>query len=252
MAFCPNCGKQLDDGAAKCGSCGNEVAPTAKPAPGASGAKFKGTMIMPGTASVDIQAKIAEAKAKAAAAGAETATRAEPPPAAAVTAAEADLGLQATIVGRPLPGPLSPAGVAGSPVQPASPAVPAAEPAEPARLAEPARSKVTPEGTMLGIAPPAELAAALNAPPAVAASEAQAPEEPEQSGARAPAAGSFEQVEQRAPALRPSADQPPIQGLAGAPGGIGKLLHEPKGRLMLGAGGVGILFVLYLLARILF
>ncbi len=44
MAFCPNCGKQNADTVAACVSCGQEL----KAAGGAAGAKFKGTMLMPG------------------------------------------------------------------------------------------------------------------------------------------------------------------------------------------------------------
>lgn len=258
MAFCPNCGKRIEDDATKCASCGNEVAPAAKPAQGGGGAKFKGTMMMPGAAAADLQAKIAEAKAKTAAAEAEKAAAVEQPPApagadpaAGATPAEQDLALQATIMGPSLPGMLSPAGVAAPPAAAAAPR----QDETPAEPAEPPRPKVTPKGTMLGIAGPGGFPGVPPAAGADAASTPQptTPQPAEPSPQAEPPAGLFGQSTPGAPESASLPDSEQLRGVPGvSPGLLAELLQQPRGRLYLAAGGVGLLIVLVLLARLLF
>jgi hypothetical protein len=261
MAFCPNCGKQIEDRATRCASCGNEVAPAGKPAQTGGGAKFKGTMMMPGAAAADLQAKIAEAKAKTAAAEAEKAAAVEQPPAptgadpaAGAAPAEQDLALQATVMGVSFPGMLSPAGVAAPPTAAAAPRQDET-PAEPAEPAEPPHPKVTPKGTMLGIAGPGGFP---GVPPAAGADAPSTPQpaalQPAEPSPQAePPAGLFGQSMPGAPESASVPDSEQLRGVPGvSPGLLANLLQQPRGRIYLAAGGMGLLIVLVLLARLLF
>ncbi|MBI2893720.1 MAG: zinc-ribbon domain-containing protein [Deltaproteobacteria bacterium] len=63
MAFCPSCGTQNADTAAACSSCG--AAMGGGGGGGGGGQKFKGTILMGGPSSADVEALVAKAKAAA-------------------------------------------------------------------------------------------------------------------------------------------------------------------------------------------
>lgn len=102
MAFCPNCGNREADGAAACSKCNTPLAGAAP------STKFKGTMMMGGASSAEVEAMVQKAKAAALAGQAArtggSAAAAAPAPAAAPAAGapapgEDSLQYQATIMG---------------------------------------------------------------------------------------------------------------------------------------------------------
>ncbi len=102
MAFCPNCGNREADTAAACSKCNTPMA-----GGGAPSTKFKGTIMMGGASSADVDAMVQKAKAAAQAGQAARAGTGAAPatPAAAAAAATGrpsegeSLAYQATIMG---------------------------------------------------------------------------------------------------------------------------------------------------------
>lgn len=83
MAFCPNCGNREEDGVAACSKCNTPIGGAAP------STKFKGTMMMGGASSAEVEAMVQKAKAAALAGQAARAASAAPAPAAAPAAPRA-------------------------------------------------------------------------------------------------------------------------------------------------------------------